>query len=197
MREALVAGLCLAMLGMGGCSPMAEKGPPREGKTVAQLFGEFAEAHGTDNWNETRAGVAEALDAMGAAAVPGLIEALDNESWKVREEAAFGLGRLGGEALPAMPALIAALEDKNFLVWEAVDGAIGTIAVGAGEKAVPMLIDTLKTGTAKARVSAAEALCHAGPAAREAIPALTAALKDPEGGVREAAAAALEEIKGE
>jgi hypothetical protein len=63
------------------------------------------------------------------------------------------------------------------------------------EHSVPSLMKTLKTHKdPKMRYWAAESLGHFGPEAREAVPALSEALKDPDGMVRMGAAYALAEI---
>jgi HEAT repeat protein len=59
-----------------------------------------------------------ALTRLGPAAVPDLIQALTDDDWQVRNEAAVALGAIGPEAKAAVPSLIAVLqsEDKNSAV---------------------------------------------------------------------------------
>jgi HEAT repeat protein len=62
-------------------------------------------------------------------------------------------------------------------------------------KSVPVLVKALGDSEAMARRHAAESLGRLGPLAKPAVPALKAALKDPDDDVQAAAAAALERIE--
>jgi HEAT repeat protein len=61
---------------------------------------------------------------------------------------------------------------------------------------ISVLETELQSRSGGVRRQAAGALGSIGPGARAAIPALKAALHDPEAGVREAAAAALAAVEG-
>src|SRR5262245_6283433 len=80
----------------------------------------------------------EALSRLGQAAVPELIEALKDDDWQVRNQAAEVLGVIGPDAKAAVPALIDVLqeEDKYFRSHGAV--ALGKIGREA-RAAVPAL----------------------------------------------------------
>ena len=60
-----------------------------------------------------RVSAAEALGHLGPAAVPALIQALQNNDWLVRAKAAQGLGALGSAAAPAATTLREKLEDGD------------------------------------------------------------------------------------
>ena len=73
--------------------------------------------------------------------------------------------------------------------------AIDALSAVDIKSAVPFLIQKrLKHSEVSFRKMAADVLGNAGPLAKEAIPALTEALKDPDVGVRQSAAAALKKI---
>ena len=92
-----------------------------------------------------------------------------------------------------------ALEDSDkFVRGLAIHtiGSIGKDALGADtDVAVRALAGCLKDAVVEIRIDAAEELGNFGPAAREAIPALTLALKDVRQAVRESAAEALKRVQ--
>ncbi|MBM3242164.1 HEAT repeat domain-containing protein [Candidatus Poribacteria bacterium] len=123
---------------------------------------------------------------IGEPAVPLLIEALSDENWQVRLNAAVALGQIGDSA--AVPALIAALNDE---AWEVRANA--TVALGKmGQTVVPALIAALKDQDAPVRRNAARALGDIGDPT--AVPALIEILNDEDGEVRGSAAVALGEM---
>ena len=82
------------------------------------------------------------LPASVAETVPGLIEALQHDSYVVREAAAMACRGLGQAAVPALPQLVALLDDEEFSVANAAVYAVA--AVGPlGETSVPALVKTL------------------------------------------------------
>jgi hypothetical protein len=158
--------------------------------------------------------------------VPALIQALDDESERVRWDAATALLEIGPEAVPA---LIEALENGNesVRVRETIVMLLGDIGpeegvvpaliqaitdesekvsmaapqslghIGPEEGVIPALILALKDGRSAVRFGAALGLETIGPEAVEAIPALVEALEDESGLVREGAASALTAITGQ
>ena len=70
---------------------------------------------------------------IGQPAVPSLIEALGDEDWDVRREAAWALGEIGDAR--AVPSLIEALRDEDWRVREAAVEALE----GIGAPALPEL----------------------------------------------------------
>lgn len=74
-----------------------------------------------------RVAAREALDQIGPAAVPALIELLAHQDEFVRGDSAETLGRIGGSAGPALSALENLLADKDQNVRQAAAEALGKI----------------------------------------------------------------------
>lgn len=141
------------------------------GKPLSDLI----EALGSSQSSEALASIVR----MGAPAAPALATAaLSHANPKVREGAATALGRTGGPN--SVATLIKALKDPERDVRvEAADGlmfrAFGDDPDVAG--AVPALADALKDPDTLVRGDAASALRVIGPPAKNAVPALVAALQ--------------------
>ena len=119
---------------------------------------------------------AAAIEGIGVAAVPGLIEGMDSDSPDVRETAAYTAGRIGPGAVDAVPALARCLDDETREVrqWAAWSlGHIGPGAVGAVEDLRAALTDP----ETWVRSNAAEALGRIGEGAAPAIPDLVAVIR--------------------
>ena len=86
---------------------------------------------------------ADALSRIGDAAVPALIETLNDPDQQVRAQAATALARMGPKAGPAIDALVHALDDPNEEVRRGAARALGQIGPEA-EEAVPALIQAIK-----------------------------------------------------
>jgi HEAT repeat protein len=146
---------------------------------------------------DTRSKAVEALTAIRAQAdiaVPALIAALKDDEWLVRSYAAHALQAYGADAKQAIPALREALRDKNGHVRYSAAEALWTMEHDAGA-VVPTLVDTLKLDDSPyARSGTADVLGKIGPAAKQAIPQLTASLKDEWRTVRVSAAGSLWKI---
>jgi len=138
-----------------------------------------------DESRQVREAAAEALGEIGAPAVPGLLAALRDADWRVRRAAAAALGEIGDAA--AVPGLLAALRDESWQVREAAAAALGEI----GAPAVPGLLAALGDESWQVREAAAAALGEIGA---PAVPGLLAALGDANANVRQAAAEALGQI---
>ncbi len=114
-----------------------------------------------------------------------------------RRSAAFALGKMGGSAAAAMPALKHTLaKDQSAKVREAAAFAVGEIArdkvaVAADPQLVPLLVQALKDDAWAVRRSAAFALGCMESQADTAREPLEAALRDSSGPVRQNAAWAL------
>jgi HEAT repeat protein len=134
--------------------------------------------------------VADCIAKIGANAVPALVDAVNDRSMDSRVIAPGGflntrviaagvLGRMGPDAVEAVPALISALSDHSDGMRLRALEALGKIGPKAAE-AVPALTAVLKDKDSHflERHYAAEALGRIGPKAAEAVPALTAALKE-------------------
>ena len=116
------------------------------------------------------------LTAQGAAAVPALAEALDAQEWPLRAAAVDILGDIGLAAAPAVPRLLACLDDASVWVRRNAVEALGVIAAA---EAVPRLARLLTNDECdNVRHNAALSLAKIGRKANSALPALEMALVD-------------------
>ena len=113
-----------------------------------------------------------------------------------RSAAAFALARGKGKAASAVPAMAAALKDRNRTVRANVATALGLMGPHAKE-AVPALAAALKDADPAAASAAAMALGGIGAEAKVAVSALAEIVKDPAraGELRRAAAYGLPDAK--
>ncbi len=109
--------------------------------------------------------------------VDTLIETLDNDNEKDRLNAAYRLGRVGADAVPALKQM---LHSTSATIREYAGYALSL----TGTPAVPTLVDALQATDDSVRASAAFALADMGKAAQEAIPALMHAAQEPSESVR-------------
>jgi HEAT repeat protein len=117
----------------------------------------------------------------------------------VQQVAAYALGKIGADARESAAALrkLVASEDELVrltAIWALLQ--IGPRTDDLVKAALPVLTDALKHKRDFVRIEAAMALGDLGKSATDALPALQTALRDPSAGVRSAAAAAIEKIKG-
>ena len=132
---------------------------------------------------------------QGESSVPQLIQALSDRDHYLRAAAAQALGAIGAPADAIVPALAEAFRNDR----------VSFVAVGAADAltrlakaAVPTLADALANDRRQyRRYLAATALGRIGREASDAVGALETARDDPDYLVREAAAKALESIRGE
>lgn len=110
----------------------------------------------------------------------------------VRQRAALRLAEHGAAAERALPALQAALLDRERAVRYAVVGALSAI----GGAALPILLEALATLPADDRWAAADAIGALGAAGKPALPRLREVLAEPGSDhlLRKAASAAIESI---
>jgi len=114
---------------------------------------------GSDEWRQRRQ-AAEAIGRMGIeakAAIPSLIESLEDQQWHVRKAAAIALTGMGAEAKPAVHPLIAALDDEEWHVRKPAALALGAIGPDAGQ-AIPALRELLSDPEWQVQKAAADAL---------------------------------------
>jgi hypothetical protein len=154
------------------------------------------------------AGLTEALRA-----VPPPPDGPDAARWNGTAEAVIGAfagvlrdaqshTRRDGDAIvndlvaAAAPAVIAAISESDPAARDKVLAAVQVFAPGTKEMVGP-LAQGLRHADPSVRVGAATALGALGSSARAAVPALRAALDDPDAGVRDAAAQALARIQPE
>ena len=109
--------------------------------------------------------------------VDTLVETLESENEKERLNAAYRLGRVGADAVPALKQM---LHSESNAIREYAGYALSL----TGTPAVPTLIDALQATDDAVRASAAFALADMGKAAQEALPALISATRDPSESVR-------------
>jgi HEAT repeat protein len=133
------------------------------------------------------------------AAVGPISENLAVSDPKVQQVAAYALGKIGADARESAAALrkLVASEDELVrltAIWALLQ--IGPRTDDLVKAALPVLTDALKHKRDFVRIEAAMALGDLGKSATDALPALQTALRDPSAGVRSAAAAAIEKIKG-
>jgi HEAT repeat protein len=105
-------------------------------------------------------------------AIPLLEEVLKDRREENENSRIIVVDALGKMGQAAIPALIAALKDQDSLVRSQVASALGQI----GQPAVPALITALKDQDIWVRYQAASALGQIGEEAKNAVPALNAAL---------------------
>ena len=127
------------------------------------------------------------------AVLPVLIEALDSGDAYVRILAVHGLGKFAHEASVVVPHLLEVLKDRNRVVRIDTVLALGKMPRG-DKRIVTALVEKLKDKDEWVRVMAFQALARRGAEACSAIPAIRESLRDPSADVREAAAAALNDI---
>jgi HEAT repeat protein len=97
----------------------------------------------------------------------------------------------------AGPAVIAALSEAEPAAREQVAQAVRTVAPAAAKDVVGPLVQALHNADPSVRLGAATVLGAMGRDARAALPDLSALANDPDPGVREAAAQALERLRAE
>lgn len=124
------------------------------------------------------------------------IEMLEGTNLSAKLSAINAVGKIGPEAKEAIPALIEMIRqtrnhDKKILL------GCNYALLAMGKEVVPYMISLLKDDEWEMRRGAAWILGKVGPDAKDAVPALTEALKDPNPAVQAKAADALQKIKGE
>jgi HEAT repeat protein len=119
---------------------------------------------------------AKALKNIGPPAVPALLRALRTSSVADRKRVIDVFESMGPQARASVPALRDALQDEAVCVEAAF--ALWKIEP-KNDATIPALIRCLRGQDLDNRREAAWMLSHIGPDAREAVPALLAALSDP------------------
>ena len=122
--------------------------------------------------------------------IASLIEKLKSNDGRELDAAIEKLGEIGE---PAIPALMAAVQDKNLQVRRSAADVLRQI----GRPAIPALAKALKDSDANVRSSAAYVLGGIGAEAKTALPQLVPLLKDSDANVRSSAASALGTIGAE
>jgi len=137
-----------------------------------------------------------ALVGLGDAAGPYLTTTLTGDlNWRARGHAALALGKITPPSVGAVPALTAAIDDKNETVRQIACWSLGRLGPESAS-AVGRLSSALESPDVGLRRTAAWALGNIGPTAVVAKPALEDLLNDPEPTVREEAGEALQKLRG-
>ena len=150
---------------------------------------------------------ANGLAAVGASALPALIDLLSHNSEWVRVNAAFALGEMDSGAAEAVPDLARCLEDPSHCVVRTAADALGSIRKGT-TASIPGLSRLLRPGRSgwtdagregwtaddQVRINAALAFARMGRDAAQAEDILIEALDDPCGQVASYAVDALQRI---
>jgi hypothetical protein len=157
-----------------------------------------------DPTEERRRRVYAQLRELGHQALPALARGLADADVQIRRNVALFLSVAGRGSWDAsqlrmdiqacLPALIAAVHDRDARVRELAAHAIGEIGPDAA-LAVPALVELLSDPQEGSRNSACVGLAGIGPAANAALPALRKALADPSQDVRRFAAHAIGKIE--
>ncbi len=153
----------------------------------------------------------QAIDVLGSIgppakeAVPELLKLLEVREDDLRFRSALALTRIDPQQEAGVSVLLAELGNRDVrgraegAVWLAKratlvlwDGKTLRRAISGGLRGMQQTAYANRSR----RVTAVQALGEMGPAGRDAVPALTEALKDPTPAVREAAAKALNKIQG-
>jgi hypothetical protein len=122
--------------------------------------------------------------------VSDLTTALKDDDWKVRMGVAQTLEQMGEDADPALKELVEGLGDFNNQTARSCMKALQKIGV----RAVPLLIEALKSDDRRRKNRAAKTLGRIGPAARMAMPELQQLVEAGTPAVRMAARSALRRI---
>lgn len=152
----------------------------------------------------SKTNAAHALAKIGAAAIPALVGALENDDPAVRANAAWALGEIGTDSGGTLPGLTKALTDKDNVVRYYAAEALGRIRgpsvpglinalgdkdpkvcqsvvralVSIGDPTVPELLKILKGEASTGRTNAALALAMIEPSFKDTIPAIESAMAD-------------------
>lgn len=169
----VLAGTLMVLVGTGSAQPARH-----DGRTLAEWQADLASPAPA-----TRQRAVAALAAFGAEGVPPLATALGDAYPEVRLEATRSLGQLGPVAHPAIPALAKTMKDPITYVRRGAASALGAITPGTSASIDALMGGMVDTDPA-VNDNSAHSLLYLGPAS---LPALGAALKSPDVGLRQMA----------
>lgn len=169
--------------------------PALNGVKLSEVIAKFKAAKGDDDESiNQRSELAQAIAMFDS---PKALEFLgtvlrEEKSRSVKVNTMLALNRLGAKAKPAVPALIATLNDKNTELRASAAWTLGCIGPDA-KAAAPELLSFLKDPAqpAAVRAASAESLASVGAEAKDVVPALKEGIKDKDLGLRMACACAL------
>jgi outer membrane protein assembly factor BamB len=183
-----------ALLCIGGADTPGKEDAPELPGTLSELKKLFADHPATDGADAgLRIAIVEKLGAMRETESVAFLQAaaLKDPQWDVGEAAAKSLAGIGRPAIPALIALMGAVDWQPYLKTIAAE-ALGQLAAA---EAVPALLKGAGDRNLLVRLPSLQALGRIAAANREEagriMPVLTAALADREGTVRKTAVEAL------
>jgi hypothetical protein len=141
----LLRAILAAILATGGCATQRPKEPSYQGKNLSAWLEDYArteyanEPDWTPAWTEgdrqARARAINAVREIGTNAIPWLLELVSSQDYK----GVLGFQALGPAGKPAVPALIAMMQDPLLTHRATVCPALAAIGPAA-EEAVPLLL---------------------------------------------------------
>jgi HEAT repeat protein len=143
---------------------------------------------------EVNEAAANALIQMGPAVVPLLIQAMWGEDHKTRKVAIFLLGKMDGNARPAIASLLEVLKDDDLLIRLFAVRALGDLRA---RSAIPALLSLLEKNDPRFRRHILAALMQINVEAETIVPILSTWLQAQDEDQRLDAANALAELGGE
>jgi HEAT repeat protein len=162
---------------LSGCSALEAIGKAR--KHLRQ-----GAAEGEDKEPANKPGLDLLGEALEKKGVPVLARQLSHQEVRVRLAALYVLETLDTRAAPAAEAVVKALQDRDHFVRWGATRVLARLAPGKAEKAVPELVKLLEDRNKDVRLASALALERYGPAARDAVTALAAAVRGGDTGTR-------------
>ena len=188
--------LCCERPPSGGAVVPVGKGEARAANTIRVL--ELVRQRHCEEDDKRQTALAE-LTALGARAVPSLVELMADPDSEVRSQAAWSLKDIGPPAKAAIPHLIESFGDEDRSVRFAAAIALGEISCPDGEpNPATYLMSTLVFDRPFDRPEARQGIVHtlglSKPEAQTWTPALVRALSDETTTVRVLAVAFLREI---
>jgi HEAT repeat protein len=124
------------------------------------------------------------------AVVDALLHALHDVDWKVREQAAESLVKLGASSEAVVNALVQALHDARWEAWRLAAESLGQLGASS-QAAVDALLHALHDADREVQSQAAKSLVQLGASSEAVVSALLQALHDADSGVRSQAAESL------
>ena len=124
----------------------ADDGTPEGRQKVVAYYAQILTGEGSSDEARYKA-IAQLGELRAVAARGALLQALEKDSYKVaRRAAAWALGRLGKEGVPAIPALIREIGGESPLLGHMCERALGDITEAALGERVSMGYDDKMTG---------------------------------------------------
>lgn len=173
--------------------PLAAAAIPKVGVPAAKAIPELQKL--LDGPRNTAIAVTRAISVYKGEArdlVPKFEQMLRDESLdtEVRWNACRTIGKIGPDAIDALPTLIEFLDAEEITIREHATEAIGDIGPTAAS-AIPQMIPLLEDDNARVRRDTVRSFGYMGEAAKQTVPAIIKLLDDPEYIVQDAAKNAI------